>query len=189
MSQISSAAPPCQVHRVLQTAPPWPLATALRLLFALAAARRIALRATLLCLLTFYALSAAQAQTLISLTVTPAGPTGGDYVSGRVTLTAAAPANGLTFTLTSSRPGVASVPATVSVSAGQTQGAFTVTTTPVAADTPLTLSATDGTTTKTAAMTVYAPQAVWSGPAPTPSSAEERSTPPSYSMVLLRQAG
>jgi hypothetical protein len=120
-------------------------------------------RSTVALLLFLCALGGVQAQTLSSLTVAPAGPTGGDFASGRVTLTAPAPAGGLTFNLSSSVPGAASVPATVTVAAGQTQGAFSVTTTPVAANTPLTLTVTDGTLTRTAAMTVYPPQPLYFG--------------------------
>ncbi len=99
-----------------------------------------------------------QAQTLSSLTVTPANPTGGTNATGQVTLTAPAPANGLTVSLASSQPGIASVQASVTVASGQTQASFNVTTTSVAAATAVTLSATDGTTPQSAAMTVLPPQ-------------------------------
>ncbi len=85
---------------------------------------------------------------------------GGNPVQdNQVTLTGAAPQGGSVVTLTSSNPVVAAVPASVEVPAGGTSSpAFTITTTPVAADTQVTISATYLGVTKTATLTVTAAQ-------------------------------
>jgi hypothetical protein len=65
----------------------------------------------------------------------------GNYTNAAV-LNGPAPAGGATIALSSSNPAVASVPASVQVAAGATTSAnFPITTTPVAAGTPITISA------------------------------------------------
>lgn len=59
---------------------------------------------------------------------------GGTSTGGRVTLNSVAPAGGTIINLSSSKPGTASVPQTVTVPAGSTTVSFTVSTSPVLAD-------------------------------------------------------
>ncbi|MFY7952319.1 MAG: hypothetical protein ACOVT5_07410, partial [Armatimonadaceae bacterium] len=72
---------------------------------------------------------------------TPAAVLGGKSSSGTLTLTGAAPAGGLSVQLSSDN-GVATVPATVVVPTGLTSVKFTVTTTAVGTQTPVTITAT-----------------------------------------------
>lgn len=80
-------------------------------------------------------LSVIVAANLSSLTLNPANVGGGAQSQGTVTLDAAAPSDGATITLTSSDPSVASVPASVVISTGQTSANFTVQTTSVGSQT------------------------------------------------------
>ncbi len=103
----------------------------------------------------------------VSITVDPVGlpaslvlspgtsAKGGDSLTGKVTLDAAAVGSGAVVDLAASDP-AASVPASVTVPAGQTEAAFTVTTSGVAADTPVTLTASRAGVEKTAELTVEA---------------------------------
>ncbi|HEY9283684.1 MAG TPA: M14 family zinc carboxypeptidase, partial [Pyrinomonadaceae bacterium] len=75
---------------------------------------------------------------------------GGSPSDGVVMLDAAAPEGGMVVQLTSSNPSAASVPASVTVAAGQTSAPFAVTTQPVAATTNVTLTAAQGGVTQTA---------------------------------------
>jgi hypothetical protein len=95
-----------------------------------------------------------------SVKLSPKTVTGGNSTTGNtVTLDGQAPAAGTVVTLQSSDPSVAAVPASVTVSAGATVSPdFTITTTAVAAQTPVTISASYGGVTKTATLTVNAPQ-------------------------------
>lgn len=79
--------------------------------------------------------------------------TGGNSVTGTVTL-AFAPAADTIVTLSSSVPTKAGVPGTVTVSVGQTTATFTVATSAVTVDTPITISATLNGVTKTASLVV-----------------------------------
>lgn len=106
-----------------------------------------------------YALSASFSLTntaLSALTLSPASVTGGDPdTSNTVTLTAPAPASGATITLKSSDPSVAAVPASVKVTGGQTVSApFSITTTAVSSTEHATISASDGTNTKSASLAI-----------------------------------
>src|SRR2546425_4325558 len=69
--------------------------------------------------------------------LTPNGVVGGSTVQGKVHIMNAAPAGGQVYTLTSSKPSVASVPATVTVPAGASSATFAVTTNTVAISTPV----------------------------------------------------
>ena len=70
--------------------------------------------------------------TLSSFTVSPTSVPAGNPATGTVTLPAAAPAGGTVVTLSSQLPGIASVPASVTVPAGATSATFPVTTNSVA---------------------------------------------------------
>jgi hypothetical protein len=69
---------------------------------------------------------------LTGISLAPPGEVkGGNSTSATVTISPAAPAEGTIVTLTSSQPAVAQVPPSVTVPAGQTSAAFTITTQPV----------------------------------------------------------
>jgi hypothetical protein len=103
-----------------------------------------------------------------TLTVTPAGApqgsltnlvvdspvTGGSSGQGAVVLSTAAAAGGAVVSLSSSNPGVASVPSTVTVLGGNQGASFTVTTTSVTASTTVTVTGSYNGTTRSATMTV-----------------------------------
>jgi len=96
----------------------------------------------------------AAADTLASLTLNPTSVKGGGSVTGTVTLSAPAPANGATVTLRSSNPALASVPASVLVSAGTSSQPFTVTTAATRKNVLVTISASYAGMTATATLTV-----------------------------------
>lgn len=75
-------------------------------------------------------------------------------VTGTVTLSSAAPTNGATVTLSSSKAAVATVPATVKVVSGATSATFAVTSQPVTTSQTVTLKATIGGVSHTASLTV-----------------------------------
>jgi subtilisin family serine protease len=81
---------------------------------------------------------------------------GGDSLTtNHVTLNGPAPPDGAVVMLTSSNPAVASLPASVTVAAGQTASAhYTITTTWVSANTPVTITGSYAGSTKTAVLTV-----------------------------------
>ncbi len=88
--------------------------------------------------------------TLTGFSVSPTSVPGGTPATGTVTLGSPAPAGGVAVSLSSTLPGSASVPATVTVPAGATSASFTVTTFPVGITTAQ-LTATLGETTLFAA--------------------------------------
>ena len=95
-----------------------------------------------------------------SLTLAPASVIGSLPSTGTVTLSGQAPAGGLTIYLSSSSPSV-TVPATITVQAGQTSASFTATTNAVNAATTATISASTTatftpSTTQTATLTLGA---------------------------------
>jgi hypothetical protein len=94
--------------------------------------------------------------TIASLSVSPMAVKGSSTiaVTGIVTLNAAAPAGGITVTLTSSNTKIASTPGSISIAAGKTSGTFKVTHTGVTSQTSVTISATATGTTKSATLTV-----------------------------------
>jgi hypothetical protein len=96
------------------------------------------------------------APALTMVTVTPNSVTGGATSTGKVTLNAPALAGGQTVMLASNNS-AASVPSTWIVPGGATSVTFTITTSPVAADTAVTITATLGAVSKTALLTVKAP--------------------------------
>jgi hypothetical protein len=92
--------------------------------------------------------------TLSSLTMNPSSVIGGLQTStGTVTLSAPAPAGGVTVALSSSN-GVARVPSSVFVPAGATSASFTVNTSIVLLSTSATISASYNGTTRTAGLSV-----------------------------------
>src|SRR5262249_58460773 len=84
------------------------------------------------------------APVLSSMPPTVSGVTGGATVQVSVTLTGPAPAGGAVVNLTNSNPNAATVPASVTVPAGQGVAAFNVVTKQVAANTSVTVTGTYG---------------------------------------------
>ena len=93
---------------------------------------------------------------LDTLTTNPSSVTGGTSISATLVLTGSAPSGGAVVTLSSSNPAAAQVPASVTVPAGQTFRTFTVTTSTVAAATPVTITATYRGSSRSATVTVLA---------------------------------
>jgi len=91
---------------------------------------------------------------LTAVNVSPATVLGGGASTGTVTLSGPAPAGGTVVSLMSSNAAAAQVPATVTVPAGATTATFAVTTSPVAADTLVTITATHNSVSRTATLTV-----------------------------------
>jgi len=81
---------------------------------------------------------------LIGFSVNPTNVTGGSSATGTVSLTLPAPAGGTTVGLTNGEPTVATLPASVTVTAGQTSATFTVTTQPVTSNFTVVITATLG---------------------------------------------
>ena len=93
----------------------------------------------------------------IDLFISPDSVAGGDTANGVVYMTGPAPPGGVVITLGSSDPNVASVPATVTIPEGQWMANFTITTVAPEFDEDVTISATYGSMTKTAVLTVTVP--------------------------------
>ena len=96
------------------------------------------------------------AATLSSLALQPTRVVGGGTATGTVTLSAAAPAGGSVVALASSNASQAAVPASVTVPAGARTATFTVSTTPTRRNRSVTVSATLGSRTVAATLTVTA---------------------------------
>jgi hypothetical protein len=94
--------------------------------------------------------------TLNSVTPSVSGTTGGNNINATLFLTGNAPTAGAKVTLSSSNSAAAQVPASVTVPAGQGFQGFTITTSPVTADTSVTITGTYGAS-QTATITVLAP--------------------------------
>jgi trimeric autotransporter adhesin len=94
---------------------------------------------------------------LSTVSVNPGSVVGGTPATGTVTLTGAALTGGLVVTLSSDTTSVASFPATVTVAASSSSATFDITTLPVTGTTPVTVTATDGSETRTAVITVTPP--------------------------------
>ncbi len=97
------------------------------------------------------------APTLDSVSLAPASVQGGGTSACTVTLSGPAPAGGLTVSLASANPGVATLPAYVIVPEGNTSASAIVQTSAVASATPVTISGSAGTITRTATLTVTVP--------------------------------
>jgi hypothetical protein len=89
-----------------------------------------------------------------SVSLSPSAVAGGQPSTGTVTLDGPAPAGGLTVSLTSSDPAVATVPPAVTVPAEATSVQFAITTSPVSSESVIVISATANGATKTAQLTV-----------------------------------
>jgi hypothetical protein len=79
--------------------------------------------------------------TITGLTISPPAVTGGQGATGTVTMSAPAPAGGVSVSLASNNP-TAGVPPSVNVPQGQTSASFPVTTSPVSSTTTATITAT-----------------------------------------------
>lgn len=100
-----------------------------------------------------------------SLSVSATRPIGCKDITATVTLTAAAPAGGSTFTSSSSPAGLLTPPATVTVAEGATSAVFTVSSAQVANDTAVTLTLTGpSTVSRVVTLTPNAPSSI-TGPA------------------------
>jgi len=97
------------------------------------------------------------ASALSSVTLNPSSVAGGASSAGTVTLTSAAPAGNALVTLASSNTVAAGVPASVVVTAGQTQATFTVTTAQVTSQTTVSISASYQNVTQSATLTINPP--------------------------------
>ena len=91
-----------------------------------------------------------------ALALSPTSVAGGAASAGTVTLAGPAPVGGLSVALSSNKPAVASVPSLVVVAAGAATASFQVTTYPVSAATSATISASLGTVTKSAVLSIQA---------------------------------
>ncbi|MBZ5690072.1 MAG: cadherin-like domain-containing protein [Acidobacteriia bacterium] len=91
---------------------------------------------------------------LSSVSLNPTSVQGGTSSTGTVTLSAPAPSGGAVVTLSSSNASAATVPASVTVAANATTAVFSVSTTPVANNTSVTISAIYNSTTQTATLAV-----------------------------------
>jgi hypothetical protein len=92
---------------------------------------------------------------ITSVTLASSSNPGGVTLTGnRVNLSGPAPASGFTVTLGTSDSSVATVPNTITITAGATQGTFAITTFSVAASTPVTITATANGITRSTSLTV-----------------------------------
>ena len=96
--------------------------------------------------------------TLSSLSLNPTSVNSGQTSTGTITLVNPAPSGGRTINLTSSDTTTATVPASITIPEGQISGTFTVSTTSVTSDTPVTISAVYQGETRTATLNVLAPK-------------------------------
>jgi len=92
-----------------------------------------------------------------SVTFAPNPVTGGSSSTGQVSLNGPAPSGGLAVNLSSAAPAVAAVPASVTVAAGATTKSFAVTTISVPNPVVVPITATGGSGTKTASLTILPP--------------------------------
>jgi VCBS repeat-containing protein len=102
----------------------------------------------------FATLASGTTPSLVAVTLNPSSVVGGSTSEGTVTLSAPAPGGGATVTLWSSMSSIATVPPNVIVPGGQTNANFTVTTSPVASITALSISASWDEVTKSSVFSV-----------------------------------
>src|SRR5262249_52157422 len=95
---------------------------------------------------------------LQNLALSPSSVTGGTSAQAALVLSGPAPPTGAAVSLSSSNPAVASVPAGATVPGGSSSTVVDIATTSVTSSTPVTITASYGGTTRTAALTVT-PQA------------------------------
>ncbi len=98
--------------------------------------------------------SSGSGPTVASVTLNPSTEAGGSSSTGTVALSGAAPSGGAVVSLSSSDTAVASAPASVTIAAGATSAAFTITTVPVASSTTVTISGSYNASTQNATLTV-----------------------------------
>jgi hypothetical protein len=95
-----------------------------------------------------------QPAALMSLSLNPSMVSGGSTAVGKVTLTGPAPASGIVVTLTSSQSAKAKAPSKLIIPSGARSATFDVTTTSVSRKTVVTIAASFGGVTKSAALTL-----------------------------------
>lgn len=105
---------------------------------------------------------------LTSITVFPATVNGGSSTQGTAGIDTAAPTGGLQVSLSSSNPAVASVPASVTIPAGQNFVNFAVNTAPITSNTVVTITGTGGGATKSTSLGVNGNGQPPPPPSPTP---------------------
>jgi LmbE family N-acetylglucosaminyl deacetylase len=137
-SDASVSVPPSVTVAAGATTATFPISTA-----AVASARAVSILADLPGGRRAASLTVAPAS-VASLTVAPSDVVGGSAAQGAVQLGAPAGAGGVVVQLSSGTPGVASVPASVTVPAGATRATFAISTNSVASHTVVALSATFG---------------------------------------------
>ena len=108
-------------------------------------------------LITCWKVTGNSSVTLSSLTLNPTTVVGGSISAGTVTLSGPAPSGGAVVSLTSANTAVARVPASVTVAAGQSTAALSVTTYAVTTATSVTLTASYSGKQVSAALTVNPP--------------------------------
>ena len=91
---------------------------------------------------------------LVSLTISPTSVNAGSNATGTVKLSGPAPAGGAVVTLTSSLPGVAAWPASVTVATGALAASFPITTASSSGNTAIAISAKYAGVTRTASLSV-----------------------------------
>ncbi len=95
-----------------------------------------------------------KAQQLVKFIVTPSTVSGGTTTTATVGIDSNAPAGGVVVLISSADPSVVGVPSQVTIPAGSNEVTFSVTTTPVASQRNITLTATKGTSQLQALVTV-----------------------------------
>jgi len=95
--------------------------------------------------------------TLSALSISPTVVASGGTATGTVTLNGAAPAGGAAVTLSSSNTTVATVPPSITVTAGATTATFTITAQTVASATSVSITAVSGGVSRFASLTVTEP--------------------------------
>jgi hypothetical protein len=103
---------------------------------------------------TTFTVNPAASAALATLSLNPTSVTGGTPATGTVTLTAPAPSGGVIVALNSTKPSLASVPASILVAAGTTSKSFAVTTVSTRRNATATISASYAGVTKTATISV-----------------------------------
>jgi len=101
-----------------------------------------------------FTVNPAAAAALATLSLNPTSVKGGTSATGTVTLTAPAPSGGVIVALSSTKPSLASVPASILVAAGATSKSFTVTTASTGRNATAMISASYAGVTKTATISV-----------------------------------
>jgi hypothetical protein len=91
---------------------------------------------------------------LYSLSVVPATVVGGNSSTGTVKLNGVAPSGGISVSLASSNPSVATAPSTVTIPVGATNATFSIQTVPVSTTASAAITATMGQITKISTLTV-----------------------------------